>query len=46
MAYQAQEHLKPRGLTRISDQQIEQHWHLYKAYVKNTNELLEEIDRG
>jgi len=44
MAYQAQEHLKPRGLTGISDQQIEQHWHLYEAYVKNTNELLEEIE--
>jgi Fe-Mn family superoxide dismutase len=44
MAYQAQEHLKPRGLTGISDQQIDQHWHLYEAYVKNTNELLEEIE--
>jgi superoxide dismutase, Fe-Mn family len=44
MTYQAQEHLKPRGLTGISDQQIEQHWHLYETYVKNTNELLEEIE--
>jgi Fe-Mn family superoxide dismutase len=42
--YDIQEHLKPRGLTGISDGQIEQHWHLYEAYVKNTNELLEEIE--
>jgi hypothetical protein len=42
--YQAQGHLKPRGLTRISDGQIEQHGHLYEANVKNTNELLEEIE--
>jgi superoxide dismutase, Fe-Mn family len=44
MKYDVQEHLKPRGLRGISDEQIEQHWHLYEAYVKNTNELLEEID--
>lgn len=44
MKYDVQEHLKPRGLTGISDEQIEQHWHLYEAYVKNTNELLGEIE--
>jgi asparagine synthetase B (glutamine-hydrolysing) len=44
MKYQVQEHLKPRGLTGISDEQIEQYWHLYEAYAKNTNELLEEIE--
>jgi superoxide dismutase, Fe-Mn family len=44
MNYSVQEHLKPRGLTGISDGQIEQHWHLYEAYVKNTNELLGEIE--
>ena len=44
MKYDIQEHLRPRGLTGISDGQIEQHWHLYEAYVKNTNELLEEIE--
>jgi Fe-Mn family superoxide dismutase len=43
-SYDVQEHLRPRGLTGISDEQIEQHWHLYEAYVKNTNELLEEIE--
>ena len=44
MKYDIQEHLKPRGLTGISEEQIEQHWHLYEAYVKNTNELLQEIE--
>ena len=44
MKYQAQEHLKPRGLTGISDGHTVQHWRLYEAYVKNTNELLEEIE--
>jgi len=43
MTYKAQEHLKPRSLTGISDRQIEQHWQLYEAYVKNTNELLDEL---
>ncbi len=44
MKYAVQEHLKPRGLTGISDGQIGQHWQLYEAYVKNANELLEEIE--
>src|SRR2546425_629293 len=44
MKYDIQEHLKPRGLTGISDEQIEQHWHLYEGYVKNTNDLLGEIE--
>jgi superoxide dismutase len=44
MKDQVQEHLKPRGLTGISDGQSEQHWDLYEAYVKNTNELLEDIE--
>jgi superoxide dismutase, Fe-Mn family len=43
MTYKVQEHLKPRSLKGISDGQIEQHWHLYEAYVKNTNELLDEL---
>lgn len=41
--YEAQEHLKPKALARISDAQIEEHWKLYEAYVKNTNELLGEL---
>lgn len=44
MKYEVHEHLRPHGLTGISDEQIEQHWQLYEAYVKNTNELLEEIE--
>jgi Fe-Mn family superoxide dismutase len=43
MTYKAQEHLKPGSLRGISDGQIEQHWQLYEAYVKNTNELLDEL---
>ncbi len=43
MTYKVQEQLKPRSLTGISDAQIEQHWQLYEAYVKNTNDLLEEL---
>jgi superoxide dismutase, Fe-Mn family len=41
--YAVREHLKPVGLKGISAEQIEQHWHLYEAYVKNTNELLDEL---
>ena len=43
MTYKVQEQLKPQSLTGISDGQIEQHWQLYEAYVKNTNELLDEL---
>ena len=43
MTYKVQEQLKPRSLTGISNGQIEQHWQLYEAYVKNTNELLDEL---
>lgn len=43
MSYVVQDHLKPKALSGISDEQIEQHWKLYEGYVKNTNELLEEL---
>ncbi len=43
MTYIVQAHLKPKALTGISDEQIDQHWELYEAYVKNTNELLAEL---
>ncbi len=43
MSYSAQKHLKPKALSGISDEQIDQHWQLYEAYVKNTNEILEEL---
>ena len=38
-----QQHLKPLALKGISAKQIEQHWQLYEGYVKNTNELLDEL---
>jgi Fe-Mn family superoxide dismutase len=43
MRYSVQEQLKPAGLKGISDEQIQQHWELYKGYVANTNALLEAI---
>src|SRR5712692_8743434 len=43
MSYSAQKHLKPKALSGISDEQIDQHWQLYESYVKNTNEILEEL---
>jgi superoxide dismutase, Fe-Mn family len=44
--YQVQDHLKPEGLKGISAKQIEAHWQLYEGYVKNTNELLEELNHA
>jgi Fe-Mn family superoxide dismutase len=41
--YKATEFPHLRGLQGISDQQIEQHLALYQGYVKNTNQLNEEI---
>ena len=41
--YEVQEHLKPKALARISETQIEEHWKLYEGYVKNTNEMLDEL---
>jgi hypothetical protein len=41
MNYKVQEHLEPKALTGISDDQIAQHWALYEGYVKNANRLLE-----
>jgi superoxide dismutase, Fe-Mn family len=41
MNYKVQEHLKPKALAGISDDQITQHWALYEGYVKNANGLLE-----
>jgi hypothetical protein len=31
MNYKVQEHLKPKALTGISDDQIAQHWALYEG---------------
>jgi superoxide dismutase, Fe-Mn family len=43
MSYSVRDAFKPRGLKGISNEQIDQHWELYKGYVKNTNELIEEL---
>jgi Fe-Mn family superoxide dismutase len=42
-AYTSREELKPKGLDGISDNQIEQHWALYKGYVTQTNALRDEL---
>ncbi|HUM14756.1 MAG TPA: Fe-Mn family superoxide dismutase [Candidatus Nitrosotalea sp.] len=41
MRFEAQDHLKPKALAGISDDQIGQHWALYESYVKAANGLLE-----
>ena len=43
MPYKVKDALKPHNLKGISSDQIEQHWELYRGYVKNVNELLGEI---
>lgn len=37
--YTVQDALMPRGLEDISDEQIQDHWTLYKGYVTQTNQL-------
>jgi Fe-Mn family superoxide dismutase len=37
--YEVQDILMPRGLEDISDEQIQDHWTLYKGYVTQTNQL-------
>lgn len=37
------ESLKPHGLEGISEEQIEQHWQLYKGYVAQVNQLHEDL---
>jgi Fe-Mn family superoxide dismutase len=46
MNYKVQEHLKPKALSGISDDQIAQHWKLYEGYVKNANRLIEGVARA
>ena len=41
--YTVREELKPSGLNGISDDQINDHWGLYKGYVAQTNTLLKEL---
>lgn len=42
-SYAPKEHLKPQGLTGISDAQINDHWTLYLGYVNNVNLLNAEL---
>ncbi len=37
--YKVREYLKPKNLINISQDQIEQHWKLYKSYVDQVNQL-------
>lgn len=41
--YSVRDELKPRGLDGISDDQIEDHWGLYKGYVVQSNALRKEL---
>jgi Fe-Mn family superoxide dismutase len=41
MNYKVQDHLKPKALAGISDDQIAQHWKLYEGYVTHANGLLD-----
>jgi len=43
LAYQAKDYSKIKGLTAISDAQIEEHLKLYNGYVKRTNALLKKL---
>lgn len=41
--YEARQALKPKQLSGISEEQIQQHWTLYEGYVKNVNLLNEKL---
>jgi superoxide dismutase, Fe-Mn family len=41
--YITQDHLIPKNLKDISDTQVEDHWGLYKGYVKNVNTINQEL---
>lgn len=43
--FSVQEHLMPHGLNGISEEQIKQHWELYKGYVAQSNQLHAEIQK-
>lgn len=45
MEYIVQDKLMPKGLLEISDEQISDHWSLYKGYVAQTNTLNKELAR-
>ncbi len=37
--YEIQDHLKPQNLFDISNEQVDDHWNLYKGYVNQVNKL-------
>lgn len=43
VVYEPKEHLKPKGLIGLSDEQIEDHWKLYLGYISQVNRLNDEI---
>lgn len=43
MRFDVQEKLKPQNLINISNDQIDDHWNLYKGYVNQTNQLNQEL---
>jgi len=43
LLYTAREELKPKNLTGISEDQIDDHWNLYKGYVNQVNVLNQEL---
>mgnify|MGYP003640657501 CR=1 FL=1 len=43
MTYTVREELKPSGLNGISDDQINDHWNLYAAYVAQSNALKKQL---
>ena len=43
MPYKVKDALKPHNLKGISNDQIDQHWELYRGYVKNVNELIGDV---
>lgn len=43
MTYTVREELKPSGLNGISDDQINDHWGLYKGYIVQSNALKEDL---
>jgi Fe-Mn family superoxide dismutase len=42
--YQPRQSLRPKQLSGISEDQIQQHWTLYEGYVKNVNLLNEKLE--
>ena len=44
MTYTVKEDIKPSGLNGISDDQINDHWNLYVAYVNQSNALKKELE--